>query len=200
MPRSNNEQTPAEERLNNLQELQENLKFNISIAQETHAKYYDAHVTKGPQHQVGDRGWLSSKYIKSQRPANKLDHKRLGPFKVLSLVGTRSYKLDLPHTMRIYPVFHTSLLEPYREDVIEGRSPVPLPPVIVDEHQEYEVEAIIDSRVFRNQLQYLVHWKGYTTMDRTWEPCSNLEHCPDLLKRFHIDHPDRPKGLPGARP
>lgn len=64
--------------------------------------------------------------------------------------------------MKIYPVFHTNLLEPFVEDKIVGR-----PPVIIDSHQEYEVESIIDSRIHRQTLQYLVHWKGYTTMDRT---------------------------------
>lgn len=199
-PRSNRESTPAEARLSHLDELRDNLKYNVAIAQETHAKYHDQKVTKGPQHKTGDKVWLSSKHIKSQRPTGKLDNKRLGPFKIISLVGTRSYKLDLPATMRIHPVFHTNLLEPNKEDPIVGRPLVPLPPIIVDEHQEYEVDSIVDSRIHRNQLQYLVHWKGYTTMDRTWEPRPNLEHCQDLIEDFHKRHPDRPKSLHGVRP
>lgn len=200
LPRSNKDQTPAEERISKLKELRENMQFNIAIAQETHALYYDRNKAKGPKHKIGDKVWLSTKHIKSQRPTGKLDNKRLGPFKIIGLVGNRSYKLELPHTMRIYPVFHTNLLEPYKEDPIEGRTPVPPPPVIIDEHQEYVVEEIIDSRIYRNALQYLVHWKGYTSMDRTWEPVRNLTNCPELIKDFHEKHPSRPKGLHGARP
>ncbi|QRV96371.1 Retrotransposable element Tf2 protein [Ceratobasidium sp. AG-Ba] len=43
-----------------------------------------------------------------------------------------------------------------------GRDP-PQPPAEVtpDGEEEYEVEKILDSRKQRNQVQYLVHWKGY---------------------------------------
>jgi hypothetical protein len=34
------------------------------------------------------------------------------------------------------------------------------PPVIVEGEEEYEVECIEDSRLFRRQFQYLVKWKG----------------------------------------
>lgn len=139
LPRTNRDQTPADERINKLNGLRENMQFNISIAQETHALHYDRNRSKGPQYKVGDKVWLSTKHIRSQRPTGKLDNKRLGPFQIIALAGTRSYKLELPHTMRIYPVFHTNLLEPYKEDPIEGRTSVPSPPVIIDEHQEYVV-------------------------------------------------------------
>ena len=175
------------------------MQYNIALAQETQALYYDKNKLKGPQHKIGDKVWLSSKYIK-QRPTGKLDHKRLGPFKVIEAIGTRSYKLDLPNTMRIYPVFHTSLLEPFKPDPIEGRSPVPLPPVVVNKHEEYEVDYIVDFRIHRNSLQYLVHWKGYTTMNRTWEPSKDTINCKEEINAFHKKHPERPKGLHGAQP
>ena len=95
--------------------------------------------------------------------------------------------------MRIHPVFHVNLLEPHHEDKIQGRQPKALPPDIINNQEEYEVEHIIDSRIHRRQLQYLVHWKGYNAMDRTWEPLKNLEHCQDLIKKFHIKYPSRPK-------
>ncbi|CEP09463.1 hypothetical protein [Parasitella parasitica] len=94
--------------------------------------------------------------------------------------------------MKVHPVFHTNLLEPYHEDKIKARKPVTPPPILVDAHQEYEVEAIIDSRIHKRSLQYFVHWKGYSVMDRTWEPHANLTNCQDLLKTFHKQHPTKP--------
>jgi hypothetical protein len=76
---------------------------------------------------------------------------------------------------------------------------MPLPPIQVNGEVEYEVEAIIDSKLVRNQLKYLVHWKGYTVMDRTWEPASNLSHCKEMVKKFHQAHPQRPGSARGAR-
>jgi len=45
----------------------------------------------------------------------------------------------------------------------------PTDPVLVDGEEHYKVEAILDSQVFRRQLQYLVQWKGYnydTTVEK----------------------------------
>lgn len=96
-----------------------------------------------PKFKVGDEVWLSSKHIKSQRPTGKLDYKRLGPFAIIETIGTRAYKLALPHNMRVHPVFHASLLEPFKEDQIAGRQAKELPPIVVDEHEEYEVKKLL---------------------------------------------------------
>jgi len=37
----------------------------------------------------------------------------------------------------------------------------PLPPVLVEGEEEYEVEMCEDSQMFRRHFQYLVRWKGY---------------------------------------
>lgn len=199
LPLSNKDQSPADKRLENIHKLHEEMRFNIALAQEKHVQFHDRKVIPGPKYNIGDKVWLSTKNIKSQRPTKKLDYKRLGPFKIIAKIGSRSYKLELPNTMRIHPVFHVNLLEPYHEDKIQDRQPKELPPDIINNLEEYEVEHIIDSRIHRRQLQYLVHWKGYNAMDRTWEPFKNLTHCQDLIKKFHTKHLSRPKSLNGAR-
>jgi len=40
-------------------------------------------------------------------------------------------------------------------------NPWSLPPIEVDGEQEYEMENVLNSRIFNRQLQYLVHWHGY---------------------------------------
>ena len=51
-------------------------------------------------------------------------------------------------------------------------------------HEEYFVEAIIDKRLRRNKLEYLVKWQHYPTHDNTWEPVANLTHCQEKLRHF----------------
>ena len=53
---------------------------------------------------------MNNKYIKTKRN-RKLEAKFFGPFRVLHLVGSQAYKLELPKRWRIYAVFHMSLLE-----------------------------------------------------------------------------------------
>lgn len=49
---------------------------------------------------------------------------------------------------------------------------------------EYEVDKIIEVHHKRNgQREFLVHWKGYTHADNTWEPEEHMS-CPELIQRF----------------
>jgi hypothetical protein len=73
----------------------------------------------------------------------------MGPFKVLEVIGEGklAFKLELPAQMRVHPVFHVSLLEPYRESVLPGRVQAPPFPVKVEGELEYEVARILDSKI-----------------------------------------------------
>jgi chromodomain-containing protein len=61
---------------------------------------------------------------------------------------------------------------------------------MVADEEEYEVEEIIDSKLVRNQLKYLVKWKGYTDENNSWEPASGFAHAPLPVAAFHQRHPD----------
>ena len=37
----------------------------------------------------------------------------------------------------------------------------------------------------QGQLEYLVKWVGYPENQNTWEPKSNLTHCPELIQYVH---------------
>ena len=45
--------------------------------------------------------------------------------------------------------------------------------------------SILDSRLHRGNLQYLVKWLGYTEEYNTWEPLSNLKNAEEAVKDFH---------------
>ena len=56
------------------------------------------------------------------------------------------------------------------------------------ETEEYEVEAILDKRVVgagsATKTEYLVHWKGYTADEDTWEPKQELKNVQPLIVAF----------------
>lgn len=99
--------------------------------------------------------------------------------------------------MRQHPVFHVDRLSPWEGNEIHGQAPPPplADPVKVDNDLEYEVEQILDSHKYRNQLQYLVKWQGYDHGHNSWEPAANLTHCSELLRTFHANHPVAPRRL-----
>jgi hypothetical protein len=76
-----------------------------------------------------------------------LDYKLIGPYTILERVGSRAYKLDLPPSIQLHPVFHISLLEPAEPDSepIPGHIQPLLPLVIINNEEEWELKEIVNS-------------------------------------------------------
>jgi hypothetical protein len=155
-------------------------------------KFYDRKRGRTPIYVIGDKVWLDATNISTDRQTKKLDHKHLGPFTVEEVLLNNTYKLKLPSSMKIHPVFHVVKLITFKADEIPERISPPIPdPIIVDDHEEYEVEEILDSRRFRGCIQYLVKWKNYPSEANSWEPAQTIrEDIPLLVKHFHDTHPD----------
>ena len=137
----------------------------------------------------GDLVLLSTKNLRLKTAGSrKLLPKWIGPFKVTRTVSPVAYRLDLPSSMRaIHPVFHVSLLRPYRHD---GTVQPPPPPIEVEDELEYEVETILDKRFRpgrgRKQAEFLVKWQGYGHEHNSWEPIGHLDNCAELLQEFEL--------------
>ena len=129
----------------------------------------------------------------TRRPSRKLDVRRLGPYEIVEAVGRSAFRLKLPPSMQIHPVFHVSLLEPHVANTFPGRIvPSPLPE-IVDSFEEFEVHKILDSRIRRRRIQLLMDWVGYDASERRWEPLSNLANAQSAIASFHSDSTLRPR-------
>ena len=163
-----------------LEEIHNFIRTEMYRAQAIQTEGGDQRRIPAPVFRPGDRVWLDARNIKTRRPTKKLDHRRLGPYKVVETVGPNAVRLRLPDTVQLHPVFHVSLLELPSGDPFPGQvSPQPLP-VIVDGEEEWEVERILDSRHFYNRLQYLVKWKGYEAP--TWQPSADLENAQEAVR------------------
>ncbi|CAJ0936995.1 unnamed protein product [Ranitomeya imitator] len=185
------------ERITSLQQNIVLLKENLELAQERYKRAADKFRKPAPTFKVGDSVWLSTKNLKLRIPSSKLGHKYIGPYKINKIVSAAACRLQLPRTMRIHPVFHVSLLKAAVPNTFPGRSSPQPDPVLIDGQEEFVVKKILDSRLYRNQLQYLIKWQGYPVEDNSWELVDNI-NAPRLLRQFHQRYPDKP-GLRSSR-
>ena len=170
------------------------VKANLERTNLRMSRNYDRHKRPAIIYKPGDMVWLSASNIPSDRPSKKLDHRYLGPYQIIEKVGKSAYKLQTPGRSTRHATFNESLLKPH----IPGEFPEqikepPPPPELRSGSEEWEVESIKDSRFYRNQLQYLVHWRGYDVSEDSWEPAVNLEHAQEVVQEYHQANPTKPK-------
>ena len=137
---------------------------------------------------VGDKVWLEATHLHLKYPSRKLAPKRHGPFEISHVLSSLTYQLRLPGTWKIHDVFHASLLLSYRSTEAHGPSFLNLPPDVIDNEEEYEVEAILSHKGPKARQLYLTAWKGYSSAENTWEPESNLQHSASLLSKYKQQH------------
>ena len=94
-----------------IRDLHKELAEELQFVAERNAHYYNQRCSQEPTLKEGDKVYLVRKNINTKRPSDKLDHKKLRPFKIKQVKRLLNYKLALPKTMNIFPVFHISLLE-----------------------------------------------------------------------------------------
>jgi hypothetical protein len=187
-----------------ISELHDHARQEIAKALDKNKRHSDPKRQEAPDYKIGDKVFLSTENIRTTRPTKKFAERRLGPFKIIQVVSPLAMKLELPPAYRtIHPVFHVSLLEPAPRDQIPGRHQPPPPPVVVQDELEWEVKAILDARIIRGKLHYLVAWAGYEDdpfEKDNWQPASNLEGSKELLEEYHSSHPDKPSKDPSSKP
>ena len=96
---------------------------------------------------IGNKVWLLRCNLKTNCPCDKLDIRRFGPFSVVKQINDVAFRLELPPSMKIHPVFHIPLLKLYKTSFISNRSQVPPPPVEIERNEEFQVSEILDSRI-----------------------------------------------------
>ena len=154
-----------------------------------HALNKAAQTIPESQHNVGDWVWLEVKHLTLPYALAKLALKHHGPFQITKEISPVAYQLALPRAWTIHDVFHSSLLMPYKETCKHGAQFQHPPPELIGNEEEYEVEQIINHRYQgkHHQLQYLIHWKGYSVADDTWEPTDQV-HADELVRSYHLKH------------
>ncbi|CAJ0958715.1 unnamed protein product [Ranitomeya imitator] len=161
-----------------LQQIWTHVVDNLTLSQEKAQRFANRRRCVGPRLRVGDLVWLSSRYVPMKVSSPKFKPRFIDPYKISEVLNPVLFRLTLPASFAIHNVFHRSLLRRYVAPVVPSVDPPA--PVLVEGELEYVVEKILDSRISRLPLQYLVKWKGYGQEDNSWVFASDV-HAADLL-------------------
>jgi len=154
--------------------LLQKLKSNLQRAQQVQKKYADKKRID-VELQVGDLVLVKLQPYRQHslalRKNQKLGLRYFGPFKVIDRIGKVAYKLQLPTSAKIHPVFHISQLKLCRGQHDQPYLPLPIydseiPPLI-------QPMAVLKSRtIIRGEQQVqqsLIQWENGLPEEATWE-------------------------------
>ena len=155
-----------------MQTVQNNARKTLEQTREAMKKYYDQRATPQPDIDIGDLVMLNAKNIRTRRPTKKLSPRLYGRFKVFKKRENRAFKLDISPREKIHPIFHVSLLEPYKVSDRPNREQPPQEPEDIEGEMEWEVQKIVKSKIITytrkvrrvdkefKELRYFGKWAG----------------------------------------
>lgn len=189
----------AEQLAEDLRNRRDEAKDSIRVAQRKQKRYYDARRTP-KEFEAGDLVLLKFNRFGPGYKAPKPHNHKLAPIgtplRILEKISPVAYRLALPTDSRIHDVVSIAHLKQYA-----GDSPIRPLPIIVDDHEEFEVERIDGERInSRGVTEYLVKWQGYNENERTWEPIHHLEHADEIIRRWRANRPDKKPRPPDIEP
>ena len=152
----------------------------LARAGEAMKKFVDRRRRDEPIYRPGDFVLLSTRHLRMRNCPAKLQRRFVGPFRVESQISRVAYRLELPAQCRIHPVFHSSLLKPWRESSWSCPVDVPQPEIEVDNSPVYRVERMLRwhyTRQGRRRIrEFLVIWEGFPLEEAQWIPETNFRN------------------------
>lgn len=135
--------------------------------------------------EVGQFVWLKQHPYRQRTLAKnaggKLSPKFYGPFKIIKRVGQIAYALGLSPDCKIHNIFHISQPKVFRGAPPD--SPPSLPSILHGKTVPQPL-SILSSRLSQGALEFLVQWKGQTTLDATWEVVTKFQ---EVYLQFELE-------------
>lgn len=105
----------------------------------------------------------------AQRSSQKISPKYYGPYEIIDKIGEVAYRLQLPATSQVHPVFHVSQLK----RLVGTATPVNQLPSVIYDVSIKEPEFFLARKMVQRQGQaatmVLVQWKNQTAEEASWE-------------------------------
>ncbi|XP_071939920.1 uncharacterized protein [Coffea arabica] len=156
------------------------LKQNLKQAQERMKKYADE---KRSEMDFSEGDWV---YLRLQpyrqssvalRGNTKLSAKYFGPYKIEERIESVAYRLSLPKSSKVHPVFHVSLVK--RKVGNEVTPTLQLPETNEKGHWRVEPVAVRNRRMAKKKnaaaTKWLIHWWGTNPAEATWKDAKEIK-------------------------
>ena len=144
------------------------LRHRFSQAQNRMKQVYDKnHVER--KFEPGDWVYVKLQPYRQLSIANRISQKLAahfyGPFRVIEKIGEVAYKLELPSSSKIHPVFHVSILKKILGDHAKISSNLP---ESVDGAVPKLPSSVLDVRGRGGKQEFLVQWQNMPETKATW--------------------------------
>ena len=164
----------------------------IALAQDRQAKAHDKKRRPIQEMEIGDYALVnphSLELVDVQGTGKKLVQRMIGPFEVVEKINPQVYRLRLPDTYSMHPVFNIEHLKKYIHSPTTLGERTELPSTRdLKATEEYEVEAILGHRMTgkkkANRRMFLVRWKGYGPADDSWVTDYDLRNAAQLKRSY----------------
>lgn len=154
------------------------LKFHLMRVQHRMKQQADEHRSER-SFEIGDFVYVKLQPYRQKsvvgRTNQKISPKYYGPYKVLDRHGTVAYKLELPASSQIHPVFHVSQLKGPVGNVTVATQ---LPSVVRDDQVRVPESCLGRKMVKRHDkaaTMVLIKWVNETEEEATWEWLYDLQ-------------------------
>ncbi len=171
--------------------INEILREQMILAQAYQEQFANVHRQHALKYAINDMVWLDARNLIIHRPSKKLSNKFEGPFRIIKIVSSHSYQLELLDDWSCFDVFHTYLLHSAANDPLPGQiPPAPFPIVSAEGVLSWEMDEILNSRVKNSQLEYLIKWTGIE--ENSWVKFADVVNVTEAMDAYHARNPDRP--------
>ncbi len=150
---------------------------------EQQAKYYNVHY-KAASFQMKDKVLLQSMNICMLRSKKKIDHRQLKSFKILKKINMQAYKLELFERYdAIHSIFYVSLLKFWHSHDENSKLQI----ILIKEKEKWEIKKILDQRIKKEKIEYLVQWADSSLCENFWESMKNLSNAKKIIENYKIE-------------
>jgi hypothetical protein len=118
---------------------------------------------------------------------SKFMSKFAGSYVVVEYIFKDVYKLELLSKIKVHPIFHVSLLKPFKVDTLwlDCKQVIWPSSKLMGDHLEYEVEGILKSRNYmKKEKDLLVKWQGYQEKEATLVLAKDMDNAKEVIENF----------------